>query len=205
MTAAEILNSIASRVPPRFRTFISKLPIPDGAFDALNEGNTVFLHGEVGAGKTTLGLAIVYQWFEGKLKAREAEGKGFEDIEHKVKGGDIFTFETYLDMMFKIRGSYEEGKAEKMRDQWRRGRLFFLDDLFSGRATDNANEEIFGLMNYRYSNLLPSVVTSNKTPDEIGAIEDRIASRLFGDGSFIIHVQGEDRRARDLKKGVVNG
>lgn len=63
----------------------------------------------------------------------------------------------------------------------RRADVLFLDDLFKGRTrpTDFQLEQLFGVVNYRYLNCKPMLVSSERDIDEICAIDEGIGRRLW--------------------------
>jgi DNA replication protein DnaC len=72
--------------------------------------------------------------------------------------------------------------------------LVVLDDLGRERVSDWTGEVIYALVNARYEAMLPTIVTSNLTPKELGEGPYWPAlSRLAEDGE-LIEVKGPDRR-----------
>ena len=61
-------------------------------------------------------------------------------------------------------------------DEVARRPCLVLDDLGTESATPWAKEKLFQLLNYRYSALLPTVITTSPTPDEI---EPWLRTRMF--------------------------
>ena len=53
--------------------------------------------------------------------------------------------------------------------------LLILDDLGTENTTPWAREKLFQIMNYRYNDALPTVITSNRKPEDI---DPRIFSRM---------------------------
>ena len=76
--------------------------------------------------------------------------------------------------------------------------VLILDDLGAERATEWATEKLFQLVDHRYINRLPLVVTTNKRPEQFaGEAGKRIASRLFDQGiSTAVAMAGADYRQR---------
>lgn len=68
-----------------------------------------------------------------------------------------------------------------------------FDDLGSWRISDWAAEHLYGLVDYRWANELPVIVTSNE-PDLEKLLGDRIGSRLSDRQSRVL-LAGPDRRA----------
>ena len=73
--------------------------------------------------------------------------------------------------------------------------LLALDDLGVENPSGWAKEKLFQLLNYRYVNELPTVITTNTTLDEL---DPRISSRMM-EGSVVTHIQIE---APDYRKGI---
>ena len=86
-------------------------------------------------------------------------------------------FLTVPDLLDTLRFSYSaEGTTfEERFNEIRNAKLLVLDDFGTQNATDWAQEKLFQIINYRYINKLPLVVTTNLRLSEI---EARIRSRL---------------------------
>ena len=94
-----------------------------------------------------------------------------------VEMGVPTLFLTVPDLLDTLRYSYdsEDTTFEKRFDEIRNAQLLILDDFGTQNATGWAQEKLFQIVNYRYINKLPLVVTTNLALDEI---EARIRSRL---------------------------
>ena len=94
-----------------------------------------------------------------------------------VEMGVPTLFLTVPDLLDTLRYSYdsEDTTFEKRFDEIRNAQLLVLDDFGTQNATGWAQEKLFQIINYRYINKLPLVVTTNLALDEI---EARIRSRL---------------------------
>ena len=116
----------------------------------------LFLQGGYGCGKTHLAAAI----------ANSAVGFGVPTL-----------FLTVPDLLDMLRFSYdsEDTTFEERFNEIRNASLLVLDDFGTQNATAWAQEKLFQIINYRYINRLPLVVTSNLTIDEM---EGRIGSRF---------------------------
>ncbi len=116
----------------------------------------LLLHGGFGCGKTHLAAAI----------ANFTVGMGVPTL-----------FITVPDLLDALRFSYGEQDVsfESRFDEIRNSPLLILDDFGTQNATQWAQEKLFQLLNYRYINHLPLVITTNLMLDQI---EGRIRSRL---------------------------
>ena len=86
-------------------------------------------------------------------------------------------FLTVPDLLDSLRFSYNnpESTFEQRFEDIRRSPLLILDDFGTENATSWAQEKLFQILNYRYINNLPLLVTTNLTLDQM---EGRIRSRL---------------------------
>ncbi len=86
-------------------------------------------------------------------------------------------FLTVPDLLDALRFSYDDPHAsfEDRFDQIRESGLLVLDDFGTQNATPWAQEKLFQIINFRYINKFPTVVTTNLAMDQI---EGRIRSRL---------------------------
>ena len=116
----------------------------------------LFLHGKFGCGKTHLAAAI----------ANVSVEKGTQTL-----------FITVPDLLDILRFSYSNSETtfEERFEEIRKSPLLILDDFGTQNATSWAQEKLFQIINFRYINKLPMVVTTNLELDEI---EGRIRSRL---------------------------
>ncbi len=96
-------------------------------------------------------------------------------------------FITVPDLLDSLRFAYQDPEAtfEERFDQIRRAPLLVLDDFGTQNATPWAQEKIFQILNFRYINRLPLVVTTNLAVEDM---EGRIQSRL-GDPELVTRVR----------------
>jgi DNA replication protein DnaC len=86
-------------------------------------------------------------------------------------------FITVPDMLDALRFAYNDPEAtfEERFEEIRRVRLLVLDDFGTQNATGWAQEKLFQIINFRYINQLPTLITTNLNLEEI---EGRLKSRL---------------------------
>lgn len=83
---------------------------------------------------------------------------------------------------------------EEQFDRLTRVGLLVLDDLGAAKATEWTEEITYRLINSRYQDCRPTVVTSNVTPKNLAdALGERVASRLREMGR-VVALKGSDRR-----------
>lgn len=126
----------------------------------------ILLEGTYGCGKTHLAAAIA---------------------NHAVEEGVPTLFITVPDLLDSLRFAYNspETTFEQRFEDIRNAPLLVMDDFGTQNATPWAQEKLFQIINYRYINALPTVITTNLILDEI---ESRIRSRLQ-DESLVRHVR----------------
>ncbi len=114
------------------------------------------LHGVYGSGKTHLAAAI----------SNFVVDLGIQSI-----------FLTVPDLLDTLRFTYDNPNEsfENKFDQIRNTPLLILDDFGTQNATEWAQEKLFQIINYRYINQLPMVITTNL---DLKDIDGRIRSRL---------------------------
>ena len=123
---------------------------------AENLNGWLFLQGGPGCGKTHLAAAA----------ANYAVGIGVPTL-----------FLTVPDLLDTLRGAFDSQDTtfERRFDEVRNAQLLVLDDFGTQNASGWAREKLFQVMNYRYINKLPTIITSNLMLSEI---DERIRSRL---------------------------
>jgi DNA replication protein DnaC len=140
----------------------------------------LLLQGDYGTGKTHLAAAIA---------------------NFTVSMGVPTLFITVPDLLDTLRFSYDDPDArfEDRFAQIRSAPLLVMDDFGTQNATPWAQEKLFQIVNYRYVNHLPLVVTTNLMLDEI---EGRIRSRLE-DPELVtrVHIRVPDFRRPAVEAG----
>ena len=121
-----------------------------------NQEGWLLMLGRFGSGKTHLAAAIA---------------------NHAIETGTSTLFLTVPDLLDWLRYAYSgvDMSFEERFEEIREISLLILDDFGTQNATPWAQEKIFQIMNHRYINKLPTVVTSNML---INDFEGRIRSRL---------------------------
>ena len=126
----------------------------------------LLLEGSYGCGKTHLAAAI----------ANECVQRGIPTL-----------FITVPDLLDSLRFAYNDPETtfEQRFEDIRSADLLVMDDFGTQNATPWAQEKLFQIINARYINKLPTVITTNLILDEI---ESRIRSRLQ-DAEFVKYVR----------------
>ncbi|MCD4686616.1 MAG: ATP-binding protein, partial [Anaerolineae bacterium] len=111
-----------------------------------------------GSGKTHLAVAIA---------------------QHRLALGEQVVFMTVPDLLDHLRATYapsSEVAYDELFDRLRNAPLLVLDDLGTESPTPWAQEKLFQLINHRYQQRLPMVITTNVN---LAQLDPRIRSRLM--------------------------
>jgi DNA replication protein DnaC len=188
------VRGIASALPPKFRDVsVDRPPISDMARDMatrhivnavrsfsdgitenLAEGKGLWLMGNTGTGKTTLGMLIA----KGALAAGQTVGVYFTPK-----------------LLTRIRQTYQATEAEDAYDALFRKLtsvdLLYIDDLGAERSTDWVIEQLYALVNERYENGRSMLITSNADENVaagLAQLEDQIGRRTV---SRLVEICGD--------------
>ncbi len=118
------------------------------------------LDGPVGVGKTHLAVA----------SAAEREQRG-----------DMVFFATVTDLLDQLRATFAPDNPmmhDDMLDSIKMADLLVLDDFGAERSTPFAEDKLFQIINYRYEERLPTIITTSLDFGDIADSRPRIASRL---------------------------
>lgn len=140
------------------------------------EGQNLVIVGPVGTGKTHAGFAA----------ARVVFGEG-ESVAYYPVGELLRALH------------WEEADSSAVMKRACSIGLLFLDDLGVERSNDWAQDQLYDIINARWSNDLPMIVTSNLEPDDLRehlGKQGRSYSRLR-DNAIGVRLGGDDRRGRN--------
>lgn len=174
---------VASRLSKRFqnRTFENFKPTPgtDHAFkiakDFQYNKRGLLFFGPCGVGKTHLAASIA----------------------HREIGKRTVLFISCPEFLMDLReamANANKSKSHQLLNLAKRVELLILDDIGAERASSWVQETFFVLVNYRYEQLLPTILTTNCSLTELeGKLTKRITSRL-AEMCRIIKMSGTDWR-----------
>lgn len=145
---------------------------------SVHTGPSLFLVGPTGVGKTHQALGAV----------RAIAASGVRCMWRVATAADI-----YAEMRPRPRVDSEE-----VFTRYAAAQLLVVDDLGAAKASEWTEEINYRLIDHRYRHRLPTLVTSNVLPRELGnALGERVVSRLTEMAQRVV-MKGDDRR-RDLR------
>ena len=147
--------------------------------ERLKDGKGLFITGKVGSGKTHLAAAII-DYIARILK-------------NKKRMRLIFT--TAVNLIAEIKYSFDSNDTEETVKKYEECDLLVIDDLGPERMTDWTNELFYKIIDSRYSNMRPMIITTNLTNKEIkGKLSERVVSRIY-ECCKGIQMKGNDYRS----------
>ncbi len=165
-----------------------------GAKAALMRGESVFLTGACGSGKTHMAVALMCEWCAEFLTTT---GDG---MLYHSRGAPLFT--PAVELLGAIKRAWDEGESEHaVVERYLKAPLLVIDDLGAEKASDWSRQVFYGIIDRRYRENTQVVITSNLDMERLmKTLDDRIASRLCEMGVTIdmggIDYRVEGRRMR---------
>ena len=152
---AEFLANFETRRQPSWY-------IEGPCFDCVNKLKGLILGGPVGCGKTHLAIAYGVQ---------------------AVNKGKTVLFLSMPELLRMLKNDISLSKGSVTLDKAKTVDVLILDDAGIERGTDWANEQLYMIVDYRYGNGLPIVLTTNARgldalQEDIGIRSQQICSRL---------------------------
>lgn len=157
-----------------------------------DSGQGLFIYGPRGTGKTMLAAIIANE---------------------RMRKGKPVLFSNVPELLGDIRATFHTGTTEEALRNVKAAAFLVLDDFGAERMTEWVGEQLFAIVNYRYNEKLPTIITSNYGKKEIiermaivsrdGSVVDdmqgkRIMSRVFGMCKTVF-LGGEDYRLRRVR------
>lgn len=149
-----------------------------------NPTNGIMLMGGVGSGKTCFAAAIANAIIDNyddidEVMAEQAERNHEADSNYYTP----LRFTNVADLLSKIRAGYGSNShtdsPHEIINRLKKTPLLILDDLAVERASEWSNTQLYEIIEHRYSEMLPIIVTTNAVPDELKEKEgERIFDRL---------------------------
>ncbi|UYZ38863.1 ATP-binding protein [Clostridium beijerinckii] len=147
-------NEAASRVKDTAAAYCTE-------FDEIRNKrrNSLLLCGQVGSGKSHISVAVALNFLKQKIKV---------------------VYMPYRDVITKIKQNMiDQEYYSKVISKYQLCEVLLIDDLFKGKINESDINIIFEIINYRYLNFLPVIVSSEFTIDRLLAFDEGVGSRIY--------------------------
>ena len=148
-------------------------------FDNIKDSryNSIIFIGAVGSGKTHLSLAIA------------------NDLMDKNIG---VIYMPYREAITSIKQCImDQENYNRIMDRYKRAKVLLIDDLFKGGITNSDINIMFEIINYRYFNHKPMIISSEKTSKELLNIDEAIGSRVIEmSKNYLVDIIGKNLNYR---------
>ena len=192
MERSGLKNSIRELTFDKFQTeeeWQGKLKAGAVAYAEAPEGWLLFC-GQSGSGKTHLCTAV---------------------CRHRLLAGDSVRYMSWRSAVAELKGlALDSDRRADLIEGYKTIQVLYVDDMFkSGRAADGTTNPTgadinlaFEILNHRYLNKLPTIISTEKTPQELVEIDEATGSRIIemaGKNVFAIgRNQKRNYRLRDV-------
>lgn len=155
----------------------------------------VYIAGDAGVGKTYAACGAIRAFVETHV---------IDVMGTEVYRGPRAKFVCVPDWFAMMRSTYSNRSEDEREvyEKYAKSGFLVLDDLGKGAPSEWASERVYMLLEHRYGNELPTIITSNYTLNELAArlssdkqTRESIVSRIAGmcEG---VRMDGNDRRLR---------
>ena len=123
--------------------------------------NSIMLCGASGRGKTTLGMAVANNLISAGVGVRYMPYRDTVTDLKQLLGHENKTL--YKDKIYRLQNA----------------RVLFIDDLLKGKVTESDINIMYEIINYRYLQKKPVIISTEKTIEELLDFDEAIGSRLI--------------------------
>lgn len=147
-----------------------------------NRKNSIAFLGQVGAGKTHLSIAIALNFID-------------KDIET--------VYMPYRDIVTSLKQNMlDEEYYQNQLNKYKSARVLLIDDMFKGKVNETDINIMFEIINHRYLNHLPLIISSEYTANRLLDFDEAIGSRIIEMcKDYLIQFEGRENNYR--LRGVV--
>lgn len=140
--------------------------------------NSIAFMGQVGSGKTHLSIALAVNFL--KNKSISVIYMPYRDVITSIK-------QNMLDKEYYI----------KQLSKYQTAKILLIDDLFKGKVNETDINVMFEIINYRYLNYLPIIVSTEFTLDKLLNFDEAVGSRMYEMcKDYIVQIEGKENNYR---------
>lgn len=151
-------------------------------FQKIRDGrrNSILLCGQVGSGKSHLSVALALNFLKKKIRV---------------------VYMPYRDVITKIKQNMiDQEYYRKTISKYQLCEVLLIDDLFKGKINESDVNIVFEIINYRYLNFLPIIVSSEFSIDRLLAFDEGVASRIYEMAKdYVVEIEKDIRNNYRLK------
>ncbi|AQR88729.1 chromosomal replication initiator protein DnaA [Clostridium saccharobutylicum] len=142
--------------------------------------NSILLCGQVGSGKTHCSIAIALNFLKQRIKV---------------------VYMPYRDVITKIKQNMiDQEYYSKVIAKYQTCEVLLIDDLFKGKINDSDINILFEIINYRYLNFLPIIVSSEFSIDRLLSFDEGVGSRVYEMAKdYVVEIEKDARNNYRLK------
>ncbi|MFW2487997.1 ATP-binding protein [Clostridium chromiireducens] len=139
--------------------------------------NSILLCGNPGSGKTHIALALANNFLKKNIKV---------------------IYMSYRDVITSLKQNMlDEEFYKKTLGRYQTCEILLLDDLYKGKVNETDVNIMFELVNYRYLNHLPIIVSTEFTVEKLLSFDEAIGSRIYEMAKdFIVEIEGTKNNYR---------
>ena len=143
--------------------------------------NSFMLCGQVGCGKTHLSIAVAI---------------------NMINSGKKVVYMPYRDVITKIKQNMlDDDYYSKSISKLQTCEVLLIDDLFKGKVTESDVNIMFEIINYRYLNYLPIIISSEFSIDMLLNFDEGVGSRIFEMcRNYLVEIERDDKTNFRLRK-----
>lgn len=124
-----------------------------------SRSNSILLSGVPGCGKTHLALALCNNF---------------------LKNGKKVLYMPYTQASIELKQNVINAEEYKnTMGQYKNAEILLIDDLLKGKSTEYDKNILFELINHRYINNMPMIISTEKSVSELLEFDQAIGSRIF--------------------------
>lgn len=140
--------------------------------------NSILFCGQPGAGKTHLSIALANNFIK--------------------KDGKKVVYMPYRSVITTLKQNIlDKEYYKKLVSKYQMAEILLIDDLFKGKVNETDINIMFEIINHRYINKLPIIVSTEYLVEEMLSFDEAIGSRIYEmSKGFIVEVRGKENNYR---------